>query len=69
MLHKELHRVGHHTAYLDGDNLRLGLNNDLDFSDASRHESVRRVAEVARPDGGYRVDRDRLVHLPVPRRP
>ncbi|WP_429476533.1 adenylyl-sulfate kinase [Paraburkholderia atlantica] len=48
MLGKELHRVGHHAALLDGDNLRLGLNNDLDFSDASRHESVRRVAEVAR---------------------
>ncbi|MGF6965269.1 adenylylsulfate kinase [Paraburkholderia sp. WC7.3g] len=48
MLDKELHTAGHHTALLDGDNLRLGLNNDLDFSDASRHESVRRVAEVAR---------------------
>lgn len=70
MLDKELHAAGHHTALLDGDNLRLGLNNDLDYSDASRHESVRRVAEVARlmTDAGlivivsfispFRADRD-----------
>lgn len=33
---------------LDGDELRLGLNADLGFDDAARHENVRRVAEVAR---------------------
>ena len=33
---------------LDGDNLRSGLNADLDFSRAGREENVRRVAEVAR---------------------
>ncbi len=33
---------------LDGDNLRLGLNEDLNFSAEDRHENVRRVAEVAR---------------------
>ncbi|HZP27628.1 MAG TPA: adenylyl-sulfate kinase [Acidimicrobiia bacterium] len=33
---------------LDGDNLRHGLNGDLGFSEADRHENVRRVAEVAR---------------------
>jgi bifunctional enzyme CysN/CysC len=32
---------------LDGDNLRHGLNADLGFSAADRHENVRRVAEVA----------------------
>lgn len=32
---------------LDGDNLRHGLNRDLDFSVAARHENVRRMAEVA----------------------
>ncbi len=33
---------------LDGDNVRLGLNQDLNFSAEDRHENVRRVAEVAR---------------------
>ncbi len=47
MLDKELHFRGLHTALLDGDGLRLGLNSDLDFADASRRESVRRAAEVA----------------------
>ena len=33
---------------LDGDNLRLGLNRDLGFTEADRVENIRRVAEVAR---------------------
>jgi adenylyl-sulfate kinase len=33
---------------LDGDVLRLGLNQDLGFSDADRSENIRRTAEVAR---------------------
>jgi adenylyl-sulfate kinase len=33
---------------LDGDALRRGLNRDLGFSDADRHENIRRTAEVAR---------------------
>jgi len=37
-----------HTYLLDGDILRTGLNSDLDFSDASRKENIRRVAEVTR---------------------
>jgi adenylyl-sulfate kinase len=37
------------TAYrLDGDNLRTGLNGDLDFSREAREENCRRVTEVAR---------------------
>lgn len=36
------------TYVLDGDVLRRGLNRDLDFTEASRAESVRRAAEVAR---------------------
>jgi adenylyl-sulfate kinase len=32
---------------LDGDNLRHGLNRDLGFSPADRHENIRRAAEVA----------------------
>jgi bifunctional enzyme CysN/CysC len=43
-----LHRIGIKTYLLDGDNLRLGLNRDLGFSDADRVENVRRLAEVAR---------------------
>ena len=31
---------------LDGDNIRHGLNRDLDFSDAGRVENVRRIGEV-----------------------
>src|SRR5476651_58280 len=33
---------------LDGDNLRLGLNKGLSFSDADRTENIRRAAEVAK---------------------
>jgi bifunctional enzyme CysN/CysC len=33
---------------LDGDNLRKGLNGDLDFSAAARAENMRRAAEVAK---------------------
>jgi bifunctional enzyme CysN/CysC len=33
---------------LDGDTMRTGLNSDLGFSEADRHENVRRNAEVAK---------------------
>jgi adenylyl-sulfate kinase len=40
--------AGGQSAYrLDGDNIRSGLNVDLDFSPEGREENVRRVAEVA----------------------
>ena len=32
---------------MDGDNLRLGLNSDLGFSDNDRNENLRRAAEVS----------------------
>jgi adenylylsulfate kinase len=38
---------GHAAYVLDGDNIRHGLNADLDFSPESRSENIRRVAEVA----------------------
>ncbi len=38
---------GRYAYRLDGDNLRSGLNADLDFSRAGREENVRRVAKVA----------------------
>jgi adenylylsulfate kinase len=36
-----------HTYVLDGDNLRLGLNSDLGFSDNDRIENLRRSSDVA----------------------
>jgi bifunctional enzyme CysN/CysC len=47
-LEKELHSQGKRTYILDGDNVRLGLNKDLGFTDADRVENIRRVAEVAK---------------------
>lgn len=38
---------GHACYVLDGDNVRRGLNRDLGFSPADRHENIRRIAEVA----------------------
>jgi bifunctional enzyme CysN/CysC len=47
LVEKRLHAMGRHTAILDGDNVRHGLNRDLGFTDADRVENVRRVSEVA----------------------
>ncbi len=47
-LEKRLHSMGMHTMLLDGDNVRMGLNRDLSFSEADRAENIRRIAEVAR---------------------
>nr|WP_260431203.1 adenylyl-sulfate kinase [Burkholderia contaminans] len=48
LLKEQLDARGLHTYLLDGDVLREGLNQDLGFSDADRHENIRRTAEVAR---------------------
>ncbi|HYG48865.1 MAG TPA: adenylyl-sulfate kinase [Allosphingosinicella sp.] len=48
LVEKKLHLGGRHTFLLDGDNVRLGLNRDLGFSDADRAENIRRVGETAR---------------------
>ena len=45
---QRLHAMGVHTALLDGDNVRHGLNHDLGFTEADRVENIRRVGEVAR---------------------
>ncbi|WP_375582892.1 adenylyl-sulfate kinase [Cyclobacterium xiamenense] len=42
-----LHQRGFHTYLLDGDNVRTGLNRDLNFSKEDRIENIRRIAEVA----------------------
>jgi len=44
---RKLHQQGIRTFILDGDNVRTGLNNDLDFSAASREENIRRIAHVS----------------------
>jgi adenylyl-sulfate kinase len=46
-LQKELHSLGLNVYILDGDNVRLGLNKDLGFTDEDRNENIRRIAEVA----------------------
>ncbi|VDM18825.1 unnamed protein product [Hydatigera taeniaeformis] len=47
-LEQRLVSMGIQAYTLDGDNLRLGLNKDLRFSDEDRAENIRRVAEVAK---------------------
>jgi len=70
-----LHRRGHLTYVLDGDNIRHGLNKDLGFSPEDREENIRRIGEVANlfADAGvitmtafispYRRDRERVRRL------
>lgn len=36
------------TYILDGDNVRYGLNQDLDFGESGRRENIRRVSEVSK---------------------
>lgn len=67
---EELFERGIRTYLLDGDNIRQGLNNNLDFSIESRKENIRRIGEVAKlfVDAGvivltafispFRIDRD-----------
>ena len=69
-LDDKLNNLGKRTYILDGDNIRLGLNNDLDFSAEDRKENIRRISEVAKlfADSGaivmtafispYKKDRD-----------
>ena len=47
-LENQLHELGYHTMLLDGDNLRVGINNNLGFSVEDRVENVRRAAEVSK---------------------
>ncbi len=68
---RHLFRKGYQVYVLDGDNIRGGLNANLDFSPEDRAENIRRVGEVAAlfADSGfivltafispYRSDRER----------
>ena len=48
LVEQKLHAIGCHTAALDGDNVRHGLNKDLSFSEADRIENIRRAAEASK---------------------
>ena len=68
---KRLALANKHTMSLDGDNVRMGLNKDLGFTETDRIENIRRIAEVAKlfNDAGlivttsfispYKSDRDK----------
>lgn len=47
-LERRLFDLGARTMFLDGDNLRHGLNGDLGFTAEARKENIRRVGEVAK---------------------
>ncbi len=48
LIEADLNVRGIHTALLDGDNVRHGLNRDLGFTEADRVEKIRPVGEVAK---------------------
>jgi adenylylsulfate kinase len=74
-LEKELLRLGKVSYRLDGDNVRMGINKNLGFSEEDRHENIRRIGEVSKLfcDAGtialssfispYRVDRNAVREL------
>lgn len=45
---KRLFAMGKYTMLLDGDNVRMGLNQNLGFSEKDRVENIRRIAEVSK---------------------
>jgi adenylylsulfate kinase len=47
-LEASLHAQGFKTYLLDGDNIRSGLNKDLNFTDDARVENIRRISEVCK---------------------
>lgn len=47
MVERMLFQQGYSISILDGDTLRTGLNNDLDFTTEAREENLRRTGEVA----------------------
>ena len=53
-LEKSLAKLGFITKVLDGDNVRTGICNNLNFSAQDRIENIRRISEVSKlfVDGG-----------------
>lgn len=47
-LEQALHKLGKLSYRLDGDNVRLGINKNLGFSEEDRKENIRRIGEVAK---------------------
>ena len=47
-LERRLYNEGYFPQALDGDNVRTGLNNNVDFSDEGRRENIRRIAELSK---------------------
>ncbi len=45
---QSLFENGYHTYILDGDNIRKGINKDLDFTETGRIENIRRIGEIAK---------------------
>ena len=74
-LERALFNIGRLSYRLDGDNVRLGINKNLGFSEADRTENIRRIGEVAKlfGDAGvislssfispYKADRDEVREL------
>ena len=74
-LEQALFKLGKLSYRLDGDNVRLGINKNLGFSEADRTENIRRIGEVAKlfGDAGvialssfispYKQDRDQVREL------
>ena len=47
-LEEKLFQKGCRTFVLDGDNVRHGLNSNLEFSESDRTENIRRISEVSK---------------------
>ena len=45
---QELYKLNANTYTLDGDDIRRGLNSDLNFTEEGRAENMRRIGEVAK---------------------
>jgi adenylylsulfate kinase len=43
---KELHNRGFLVKLIDGDNVRIGINKNLGFSEEDRNENIRRISEI-----------------------
>jgi adenylylsulfate kinase len=48
IVEQKMYNMNYKTYLLDGDNIRHGLNNDLEFDEASRIENIRRIGEVSK---------------------
>ena len=71
-LEEALFNMGKLSYRLDGDNVRLGINKNLGFSEQDRKENIRRIGEIAKlfGDAGtialssfispYKIDRDEV---------